>query len=104
MEVDAEEWVYYTLSMSDTPRTNLNHLTVETLRTLKGTGTKIVLASVSRQLERELAAANERIRRLEAAGNAMHHEMQFGEWRQGSPRSQAHAAMLAWHAEMGGRL
>ena len=53
--------------MSDTPRTNLNHLTVETLRTLKGTGTKIVLADFARRLERELAAANERIRRLEEA-------------------------------------
>lgn len=52
-------------SMSDTPRTNLNHLTVETLRTLKGTGTKIVLASVSSRLERELAAANERCKRFE---------------------------------------
>lgn len=30
--------------MSTTPRTDLNCLTVETLRTMKGTGTKIVLA------------------------------------------------------------
>ena len=51
--------------MSDTPRTDLNHLTVETLRTMKGTGTKIVLASVARQLERELNASNQRIKRLE---------------------------------------
>ena len=55
--------------MSDAPRTDLNHLTVETLRTMKGTGTKIVLASVARQLERELNAATERIKRLENAGN-----------------------------------
>lgn len=58
----------------------------------------------ARDLERELAAANERIRRLEAAGNAMSHEMQFGEWRQGSPRAQANAARDSWLAEMGGRV
>ena len=90
--------------MSDTPRTNLNHLTVETLQTLKGTGTKIVLADFARDLERELAAAKERIRRLEAAGNAMHHEMQFGEWQAGTPKCQANAARRAWLAEMGGRV
>lgn len=39
---------------SDTPRTDLNCLTVETLRTMKGTGTQIVLAAVCRQLERDL--------------------------------------------------
>ena len=56
------------------------------------------------EVELELAAANERIRRLEAAGNAMHHEMQFGEWQAGTPKCQASAARRAWLAEMGGRL
>ena len=51
---------------TDTPRTDLNCLTVETLRTMKGTGTQIVLAAVCRQLERELAAANARIAELES--------------------------------------
>jgi hypothetical protein len=37
-----------------------------------------------------------------AAGNAMHHEMQFGEWRAGTPRAQANAARHSWLAEMGG--
>lgn len=49
---------------SDTPRTDLNCLTVETLRTMKGTGTKIVLAAVCRQLERELTEANAKIKEL----------------------------------------
>jgi phage shock protein A len=57
-----------------------------------------------RKAKRELAAAKERIRRLEAAGNAMHHEMQFGEWRAGTPRAQANAARHSWLAEMGGRV
>lgn len=57
---------------SDTPRTDLNCLTVETLRTMKGTGTQIVLAAVCRQLERELAAANARIAKLEKAGDRLH--------------------------------
>lgn len=56
---------------TETPRTDINCLTVETLRTMKGTGTQIVLAAVCRQLERELAAANTRIERLEEAGGAM---------------------------------
>lgn len=43
---------------TDTPRTDLNRLTVETLRTMKGTGTQIVLAAVCRQMERELNEAN----------------------------------------------
>ena len=67
------------MKTSDTPRTEgyvLNPLP------------EIVPADWARQLERELAAAKERIRRLEAAGNAMHHEMQFGEWRAGTPRPQ----------------
>lgn len=49
---------------NDTPRTDLNCLTVETLRTMKGKGTKIVLAAVCRQLERELSAANAKIKEL----------------------------------------
>lgn len=52
-------------TQSDTPRTDLNCLTVEALRTMKGTGTKIVLAAVARDLERELASVHERIKRLE---------------------------------------
>jgi hypothetical protein len=79
--------------MSDTPRTE-----IYVLDRLP----EIVPADWARQLEREIAAAKERIRRLEAAGNAMHHEMQFGEWRAGTPRAQANAAMDSWRAEMGG--
>ena len=81
--------------MSDTPRTE-----VYVLNPLP----QVVSADWARQLERELAAANERIRRLEAAGNAMHHEMQFGEWQAGTPRAQANAARGSWLAEMGGRV
>ena len=51
---------------TDTPRTDLNCLTVETLRTVKGTGTKIVLAAVCRQLERELNEANLKIQKMDA--------------------------------------
>ena len=45
--------------MSETPRTNLNVLTVETIRTLPGTGVQIVLAAVMRTMERELNAMTE---------------------------------------------
>ncbi len=45
--------------MSETPMTNLNVLTVETIRTLPGTGVQIVLAAVMRTMERELTAMTE---------------------------------------------
>ena len=97
--------------MSDTPRTDLL-LIVHDIDPKPGT-----IIEHARQLERELstvtanalalsqanAELRSRIRRLEAAGNAMHHEMQFGEWRAGAPRAQANAARDSWRAEMGGR-
>ena len=46
--------------VSDTPRTDRNYI-----------GMQIVPASFAMQLERELHAANERIKRLEEAGDAM---------------------------------
>lgn len=60
MEVDAEEWVYYTLSMSDTPRTD----SYVAMLIAEGADADS-LEHFARDLERELAAANERIRRLE---------------------------------------
>ena len=86
--------------MSDTPRTDDQERWILT----DGGRYSVVGSHFARDLERELAAANERIRRLEAAGNAMSHEMQFGEWQQGSPRAQANAARDSWRAEMGGRV
>lgn len=50
---------------SDTPRTDLNCLTVDALRTMRGTGTKIVLAAVCRQLERELNEAKLKIQKMD---------------------------------------
>jgi len=81
--------------MSDTPRTDAAY-------SASVGAASYELLIEARDMERELAAANERIRRLEAAGNAMCHEMQFGEWREGTPRAQANAARRAWLAEMGG--
>lgn len=52
--------------MSDTPITDLNCLRAEALKTLSGTGTKIVLAAVSSDLEHKLNAANARIATLES--------------------------------------
>ena len=49
--------------MSDTPRTDAWKWTNDPIDELYG---------FSRQLERELNAANERIKRLEEAGDAMH--------------------------------
>lgn len=46
--------------MSDTPRTDRNFI-----------GMQIVPASFAQQLERELNAANEHIKRLETTGDAM---------------------------------
>jgi hypothetical protein len=86
--------------MSDTPRTDDQERWILS----EGGRYSVVGSHFARDLERELAAANERIRRLEAAGNAMHHEMQFGEWRAGTPRAQANAARHSWLAEMGGRV
>ena len=91
--------------MSDTPRTDAEcgWYDPNGIRYQDPTGDHVD-PDFARDLERELAAANERIQRLEEAGNAMSHEMQFGEWQQGSPRAQANAARRAWLAEMGGRV
>lgn len=63
--------------MSDTPRTDLNCLTVETLRTMKGGDAKIVLADVCRDLEMELTAANARVLQLEVALDAIRLKVLF---------------------------
>ena len=100
--------------MSDTPRTD----EAQKLAREWQCDEQSVNVDFARQLERELATltanalalsqANaelrSRIRRLEAAGNAMSHEMQFGEWQAGTPRAQANAARRAWLAEMEGRV
>lgn len=57
--------------MSDTPRTDENEF-------------DWVTASFARKLERELNAANERIKRLEEAGDALannHNPFTFIDWR-----------------------
>jgi len=51
--------------MSETPRTDKN-------RFHSDIGGWVCYSSLCRQLERELNAANERIKRLEEAGDAMH--------------------------------
>lgn len=58
--------------MSDTPRTDLNILTIETIRTLPGSGVMIVLAAVMRQLERELNESNRKIAILKSIGNELY--------------------------------
>lgn len=97
--------------MSETPRTDAAR---PPFIELQG----FVSCDFARDLERELstvtanalalsqanAELRSRIRRLEAAGNAMHHEMQFAEWQAGTPKCQANAARRAWLAEMGGRV
>ena len=99
------------MKTSDTPRTD-----ARVQRLLDNDYSPDQLEHFARDLERELATVTanalalsqdnaelrSRIRRLEAAGNAMHHEMQFGEWRAGTPRAQANAARHSWRAEMGG--
>jgi recombinational DNA repair protein RecR len=59
--------------MSNTPRTDLNMLTIETIRTLPGSGVRIVLAAVMQQMERELNEANKRIEALIKAGDGLSH-------------------------------
>lgn len=61
--------------MSDTPITDLNCLRAEALKTLSGTGTKIVLAAVSSDLEHKLNAANARIAHLEKCCAAQNEEV-----------------------------
>ena len=87
--------------MSDTPRTDGAEIRCidEPVQPLG-----MVEVDFALQLEREINAAKERIRRLEEAGNAMLREMQFGEWPAGTPRSQARASMDSWRVEMEGRL
>jgi hypothetical protein len=105
--------------MSDTPRTDAEcgWYDPNGIRYQDPTGDHVD-PDFARQLERELATVTanalalsqanaelrSRIRRLEAAGNAMCHEMQFGEWQSGTPKCQANAARDSWRAEMGGRV
>lgn len=53
--------------MSDTPRTDRNYI-----------GMQIVPASFAQQLERELNSANERVKRLEEAGDAVMKSLSCG--------------------------
>lgn len=85
--------------MSDTPRTDAVNNYLRTRRDYTKTDHEVWMKH-GIELESELAAAKERIRRLEEAGNAMHHEMQFGEWRDGLSRKLSNAARRAWLAEM----
>ena len=62
--------------MSDTPRTDAKSVRFSTLCAERDQWW--VSRETSRQLERELAAANERIRRLEAAGNALDNSVACG--------------------------
>ena len=79
--------------MSETPRTNLNVLTVETIRTLPGTGVQIVLAAVMRTMERELTAMTEERDELreevkslkESIRDQEHHIMELERLRRYSP-------------------
>lgn len=79
--------------MSDTPRTNLNVLTIETIRTLPGTGVQIVLAAVMRTMERELIAMTEERDELleevkslkESIRDQEHHIMELERLRRYSP-------------------
>ena len=102
------------MKTSDTPRTDEQEGWILS----EGGRYSVVGSHFARDLERELATVTanalalsqanaelrSRIRRLEAAGNAMSHEMQFGEWQAGTPRAQANAARRAWLAEMEGRV
>ena len=79
--------------MSDTPRADLNVLTIETIRTLPGTGVQIVLAAVMRTMERELTAMTEERDELleevkslkESIRDQEHHIMELERLRRYSP-------------------
>lgn len=72
MAVDAEEKVYYTFSMSDTPRTDAEcgWYDPNGVRYPDPTGDHVD-PDFARDLERELNAAKARVARLEEAGDKM---------------------------------